>query len=169
MSHLLLFPPSLRRGWVNASQKLAWLIWGNTQGHHPSGIESIPHCHRQFHRFQLLMGEVEPIQPFRASLGSILSPLWSGLREWLGLWFAVPKKKVSHGRKRRRAANKGLKNLRNIVQCQTCSRPKLLHHLCPHCYKRYGNFLKEALLKGQQDFAAFVKDGPGQATSRNNQ
>ncbi|KAF9270247.1 hypothetical protein L218DRAFT_914264 [Marasmius fiardii PR-910] len=47
---------------------------------------------------------------------------------------AVPKKKVSHSRKAMRAANKGLKDKRNIVNCPGCGSPKLAHHLCPNCY-----------------------------------
>ncbi|KAK7463612.1 hypothetical protein VKT23_005553 [Stygiomarasmius scandens] len=47
---------------------------------------------------------------------------------------AVPKKKVSHSRKAMRAANKGLKDKHNIVNCPGCGSPKLAHHLCPNCY-----------------------------------
>ncbi|KAF8501923.1 hypothetical protein JB92DRAFT_2650701, partial [Gautieria morchelliformis] len=48
--------------------------------------------------------------------------------------FAVPKKKVSHSRKAMRAANKGLKDKTNIVNCPGCGTAKLAHHLCPACY-----------------------------------
>ncbi|RUO97645.1 hypothetical protein BC936DRAFT_140788 [Jimgerdemannia flammicorona] len=34
-----------------------------------------------------------------------------------------------------RASNKGLKNLTNIVECPGCGKPKLMHHLCKHCYR----------------------------------
>jgi large subunit ribosomal protein L32 len=47
---------------------------------------------------------------------------------------AVPKKKVSHSRKAMRAANKGLKDKQNIVNCPACGSPKLAHHLCANCY-----------------------------------
>ncbi|KXN89988.1 putative 54S ribosomal protein L32, mitochondrial [Leucoagaricus sp. SymC.cos] len=47
---------------------------------------------------------------------------------------AVPKKKTSHSRKAMRAANKGLKDKQNIVNCPGCGGPKLSHHLCANCY-----------------------------------
>ncbi|TFK96872.1 hypothetical protein BDV98DRAFT_535947 [Pterulicium gracile] len=47
---------------------------------------------------------------------------------------AVPKKKVSHSRKSMRAANKGLKDKQNIVNCPACGSAKLAHHLCANCY-----------------------------------
>ncbi|PWN30497.1 hypothetical protein BDZ90DRAFT_211569, partial [Jaminaea rosea] len=47
---------------------------------------------------------------------------------------AVPKKKVSHSRKRMRAANKGLKDRMDLVHCGGCGRPKAIHHICPHCF-----------------------------------
>ncbi|KAI9298744.1 hypothetical protein K502DRAFT_280871, partial [Neoconidiobolus thromboides FSU 785] len=48
---------------------------------------------------------------------------------------AVPKKKTSYAKKRMRAAGKGLKNLKNITSCYSCGQPKLMHQLCPNCYK----------------------------------
>ncbi|PWN19567.1 hypothetical protein BCV69DRAFT_237307, partial [Microstroma glucosiphilum] len=47
---------------------------------------------------------------------------------------AVPKKKVSHSRKRMRAANKGLKDRVDFVHCQACGNPKLAHHICASCF-----------------------------------
>ncbi|EIW86673.1 hypothetical protein CONPUDRAFT_17616, partial [Coniophora puteana RWD-64-598 SS2] len=46
---------------------------------------------------------------------------------------AVPKKKVSHSRKRMRSANKGLKDKHNIVNCPACGEAKLAHHMCGNC------------------------------------
>jgi ribosomal protein L32 len=46
---------------------------------------------------------------------------------------AVPKKKISHSRKRMRAANKGLQNINHIMVCPGCTQPKLRHHRCQAC------------------------------------
>ena len=74
--------------------------------------------------------------------------------DWDGLLRAAPKKKVSHSRKAMRAANKGLKDrvgmylvkpwllIADIVHCEACSRPKLQHHLCEHCYGDFARNLK---------------------------
>ncbi|KAF9927732.1 hypothetical protein FBU30_002935 [Linnemannia zychae] len=51
------------------------------------------------------------------------------------VWAAVPKSKTSHSKKRMRQATKGLKLQRNIVECPGCGQPKLMHHLCTHCYR----------------------------------
>jgi large subunit ribosomal protein L32 len=45
------------------------------------------------------------------------------------MWFAVPKRKTSHSKKRMRSASKGLKNLKNIAQCGVCGIQKLRHHV----------------------------------------
>jgi large subunit ribosomal protein L32 len=49
---------------------------------------------------------------------------------------AVPKSRTTHGKKRMRASNKGIKNLENIISCPACHQPKLMHHVCPHCLSR---------------------------------
>ncbi|KAI9145495.1 hypothetical protein BKA69DRAFT_1014622, partial [Paraphysoderma sedebokerense] len=46
---------------------------------------------------------------------------------------AVPKSRTTHGKKRMRMSNKGIKNLENITDCQVCGSPKLMHHLCGNC------------------------------------
>ncbi|KAJ9059971.1 hypothetical protein DSO57_1035933 [Entomophthora muscae] len=56
---------------------------------------------------------------------------------------AVPKKKTTYGKKRRRAAGKSLKNLNNIGNCQSCGQSKLMHHLCQNCYREFRNRIKE--------------------------
>ncbi|KAJ1680413.1 hypothetical protein EV182_000068 [Spiromyces aspiralis] len=55
------------------------------------------------------------------------------LRESI-LW-AAPKQRTSHSKKRMRASNKALKNRKDIVPCPGCGRPKLMAHVCQHCYK----------------------------------
>ncbi|ESK88899.1 ribosomal protein 32 precursor [Moniliophthora roreri MCA 2997] len=67
--------------------------------------------------------------PFQIpSISSLLEQLFPRIL------LAVPKKKVSHSRKAMRAANKGLKDKQNIVNCPACGSPKLAHHLCENCY-----------------------------------
>jgi len=45
---------------------------------------------------------------------------------------AVPKRKVSKGRRDRRRAHDALRRL-SLVLCQQCRQPKLPHHVCPSC------------------------------------
>jgi ribosomal protein L32 len=52
------------------------------------------------------------------------------------LLFAVPKKKVTHSRKRQRQANNGLELKKNITTCPTCGGMKTLHYLCWNCFKK---------------------------------
>ncbi|KAF9154409.1 hypothetical protein BG015_001032 [Linnemannia schmuckeri] len=63
-------------------------------------------------------------------LGSYISDLLPSI-----VWASVPKSKTSHSKKRMRQATKGLKEQRNIVECPGCGQPKLMHHLCTHCYR----------------------------------
>ncbi|OAV86834.1 hypothetical protein PTTG_07472 [Puccinia triticina 1-1 BBBD Race 1] len=51
-----------------------------------------------------------------------------------GLLKAVPKKKVSHSRKRMRSAHKGLQPNLSLGVCPACGEPKRQHFLCLHCY-----------------------------------
>jgi ribosomal protein L32 len=51
--------------------------------------------------------------------------------------FAVPKQKVSHGRKRRRFTLKWLQNRRDIEQCDGCGAMKISNTLCWSCYNRF--------------------------------
>ncbi len=54
---------------------------------------------------------------------------------WDGFLWAVPKKRTSHSRKRKRMTNKYLKPIRNYTVCPKCQNLKLLHVLCGHCLK----------------------------------
>ncbi|MBN1933330.1 MAG: 50S ribosomal protein L32 [Anaerolineae bacterium] len=45
---------------------------------------------------------------------------------------AVPKRRVSPGRRNRRRANDGLKP-RTLVECPNCRAKTLPHHVCPSC------------------------------------
>ncbi|MEA3344864.1 MAG: 50S ribosomal protein L32 [Chloroflexota bacterium] len=45
---------------------------------------------------------------------------------------ALPKKRISRGRKRRKRASDVLKTL-NLVPCPHCHEMKLPHRVCPHC------------------------------------
>ncbi|KAK0198419.1 hypothetical protein F5146DRAFT_89271 [Armillaria mellea] len=65
---------------------------------------------------------------------------------------AVPKKKTSHSRKAMRAANKGLKDKQNIVNCPGCGTPKLAHHLCSKCYSFLSRTWKNKL-RGMPDLS----------------
>ncbi|GAA5834313.1 hypothetical protein JCM9279_004281 [Rhodotorula babjevae] len=71
-----------------------------------------------------------------ATLAALIpDSLAAGLRELLPPWvFAVPKRRTTHGAKRMRASNKGLKEKQNLVACPSCGAPKLAHHLCHGCH-----------------------------------
>ncbi|CAH7689634.1 hypothetical protein BY996DRAFT_6840539 [Phakopsora pachyrhizi] len=60
----------------------------------------------------------------------------SSIFGWLidGLLRAVPKKKVSHSRKRMRSAQKGLKPELGLSRCSGCGSLKRKHFLCLSCY-----------------------------------
>ncbi|PBK77248.1 hypothetical protein ARMSODRAFT_949145 [Armillaria solidipes] len=66
---------------------------------------------------------------------------------------AVPKKKTSHSRKAMRAANKGLKDKQNIVNCPGCGTPKLAHHLCSKCYSFLSRTWKNKLRGSMPDLS----------------
>ncbi|RUS19843.1 hypothetical protein BC937DRAFT_86822 [Endogone sp. FLAS-F59071] len=85
-----------------------------------------------------------PLNPLPSLWPSSFRFLGLSLPAWLSpiLW-AVPKKKTSHSKKRMRASNKGLRNLENIITCPGCGNPKLMHHLCVHCYKDVRKKAKE--------------------------
>lgn len=53
---------------------------------------------------------------------------------WEGILKAVPKKKTSHMKRRhRQLAGKALKDVKSVVNCPGCGRPKKAHFLCPYC------------------------------------
>ncbi|KAJ3359141.1 hypothetical protein GGF32_009588 [Allomyces javanicus] len=60
---------------------------------------------------------------------------------------AVPKSRTTHGKKRMRMSNKGLKNREDIVPCPACKAPKLLHHACPACLSKIDKNRAEVLSK----------------------
>lgn len=62
-----------------------------------------------------------------------------------GLVFAVPKKKVSHQKKRQRqlAPNKQLKEIKSLSRCSSCGHIKRTHHLCMHCVGEIKRVFKE--------------------------
>jgi len=45
---------------------------------------------------------------------------------------AVPKRKISKGRRDRRRAHHALPRL-TLVACPQCHQPRLPHHVCPSC------------------------------------
>ncbi|ORZ36917.1 hypothetical protein BCR44DRAFT_39754 [Catenaria anguillulae PL171] len=64
-----------------------------------------------------------------------------------GFLMAVPKSRTTHGKKRMRMSNKGLKNREDIVPCPVCHGPKLLHHVCPGCLAKLERKRPEVLSK----------------------
>lgn len=73
------------------------------------------------------------------SLAGILAGAITDTMDWLwdGILRAVPKKKVPHGRKRRRMTGKYLKPALHIIECKTCGRWKRAHTYCkPSCVGR---------------------------------
>ncbi|KAK7542264.1 mitochondrial 54S ribosomal protein bL32m [Phyllosticta citribraziliensis] len=73
-----------------------------------------------------------------SAISGLLSDIWGSILR------AVPKKKTSHMKKRiRQYANKGLKDVTEIVSCPACGRPKRAHILCPYCVKSIQKWLKD--------------------------
>ena len=74
--------------------------------------------------------------------GDLTASLWDGV-----LW-AVPKKRTSHSKKRKRMTHKYLKPKQNVTLCQKCGNAKLLHMLCGHCLKE--TLRATAMIRNQQ-------------------
>ncbi|CAM9511842.1 unnamed protein product [Choristocarpus tenellus] len=54
----------------------------------------------------------------------------SGWEPFGALWFAVPKKRTTSGRKRMRTADRTPKRITNYYICDKCGMPKLMHKFC---------------------------------------
>jgi len=76
------------------------------------------------------------IPSFREALASIFPPL------------VLIGTKTSHRNKRQRSQGKQLKQKTNLVVCQSCGRPKLMHNLCPYCYSFVTRSFKAATRAG---------------------
>lgn len=74
--------------------------------------------------------------------GDLATSLWDGV-----LW-AVPKKRTSHSKKRKRMMHKYLKPKHNVTLCQKCGNAKLFHTLCGHCLKE--TLRATAMIRNQQ-------------------
>lgn len=62
------------------------------------------------------------------SLPSLLGDIWDAVLR------AVPKKKVSHSKKRhRQMAGKALEDVNSLCKCPGCGQTKRTHRLCPAC------------------------------------
>ncbi|KAG5354761.1 54S ribosomal protein L32 [Yarrowia sp. B02] len=72
-----------------------------------------------------------------------------------GIVYAVPKKKVSYGQKRKRflADTKKLKPLTNLNRCPACGHVKRMHTLCMHCFYELRSFFA----KKSRDAEALVE------------
>lgn len=55
---------------------------------------------------------------------------------------AVPKRRISKGRKNRRRGHDDLETL-NLVPCQSCGKLKRPHRVCPNC----GKYKQEEVVK----------------------
>lgn len=85
---------------------------------------------------------------------SFIGGLWDGL-----LRMAVPKKKVSHRRQRRRLVRYDAENIVHAYECPACGKPKLRHRLCddyercaqqaPAKYRRAGGAQQEGRQQGE--------------------
>jgi len=65
-----------------------------------------------------------------------LTSLWED-----GLLFAVPKRKVSVFRRKKRNYFKHFKVKTGFKQCETCKELHMRHHLCPFCFPKYSSHL----------------------------
>src|SRR5438552_1561612 len=101
-----------------------------------------PHCIRRFHL--AINGPLAPclsiashFPSLRFTLPPIITsivPIATGL--WDSILRAVPKKKTSHSKKRKRQlVGKALEDKTNLTRCEACGDSKLLHTLCASCVK----------------------------------
>lgn len=68
------------------------------------------------------------IPGIQLSLPSLLGDIWDSVLR------AVPKKKVSHSKKRhRQMAGKALEDVNSLCKCPGCGQTKRMHRLCPQC------------------------------------
>lgn len=68
------------------------------------------------------------IPGIQLSLPSLLGDIWDSVLR------AVPKKKVSHSRRRhRQMAGKALEDVNSLCKCPGCGQTKRMHRLCPNC------------------------------------
>ncbi|KAF1991109.1 hypothetical protein K402DRAFT_400587 [Aulographum hederae CBS 113979] len=75
-----------------------------------------------------------PSAALRYPTGAIISVTTLLGEIWDSVLRAVPKKKVSHMKRRHRQnANKGLKDVTELTRCPGCGRAKRAHILCPYC------------------------------------
>lgn len=100
-----------------------------------SRLVSPPYCVRRFH---FAIHEQYAISPpfFRFALPALTSivPIIAGM--WDSILRAVPKKKTTHSRKRKRQlVGKALEDKKNLTRCEACGDLKLLHTLCASCVK----------------------------------
>lgn len=95
---------------------------------------------RRFSPLQLQSATSQPLQ--HTLLSTILPalaipiltiPSWKQI--WDGILLAVPKKRQTHskGRKRRHATGAAQKDLTSLNRCSACGRVKRMHILCTHC------------------------------------
>ena len=65
--------------------------------------------------------------------------------EWLKemFLFAAPKQKRSKHRRDVRRKAFALKNRQDIQQCYICNEYKLMNHICPTCFQRYKQYVRE--------------------------
>ncbi|KAL2020540.1 hypothetical protein VTK56DRAFT_8340 [Thermocarpiscus australiensis] len=77
------------------------------------------------------------------SLPSLLEGIWESILR------AVPKKKVSHMKRRhRQMAGKALKDVTSLCKCPACGGVKRMHYLCPNCTAKLKDLMrKEAKVK----------------------
>jgi large subunit ribosomal protein L32 len=102
-----------------------------------------PNCIRRFHfaiNQSAISADALPVTQFNPSVRFTIPSITSIIPIITGIWGsilrAVPKKKTSHSKKRKRQlVGKGLKDKTNLTRCEACGDWKLLHTLCPSCVK----------------------------------
>ncbi|KAH7320098.1 hypothetical protein B0I35DRAFT_373598 [Stachybotrys elegans] len=68
---------------------------------------------------------------------------------WESVLRAVPKKKVSHARRRhRQMAGKALKDVNNLCVCPGCGKPKRTHRICQECHQEMRDIWRQEAKSG---------------------
>jgi ribosomal protein L32 len=82
----------------------------------------------------LSLPSFRPFLPFTLPAFTTIIPIFTGI--WDAILRAVPKKKTSHSKKRKRQlVGKALKDKQNLSRCEACGDWKMLHTLCSNCVR----------------------------------
>lgn len=75
-----------------------------------------------------------------------------------GLWFAVPKHRVTRSKKLMKMKHKWVPRKGCFAKCKLCGDQHMRHHLCPSCFPFNNYLLKKDIGKPGKTFEIFTSD-----------